>query len=70
MTKYQMKKIRTLGKRYARATAVAHNEALNILAKKFGLAHWKALTDAVKEDWQPSEEALAKAKAYFDSEGV
>jgi hypothetical protein len=70
MTKHQMKKIRTLGKRYARATAMAHNEALNTLAIEFGFAHWKALTDAVKEDWQPSEEALAQIEELVRKAGA
>ncbi|MDA7425006.1 hypothetical protein [Thalassococcus lentus] len=70
MTNYQMKKIRTLGKRYARATAMAHTEALNILAMQFGFAHWKALTDAVKEDWQPSDEALAQVEEFVREAGA
>jgi hypothetical protein len=61
MTDHQMKKLRTLGKRYARATAMAHTEALNTLAVEFGFVHWKALTDAVKEGWLPSEKDLAQA---------
>lgn len=70
MTNYQMKKIRTLGKRYARATAMAHTEALNILAMQFGFAHWKAFTDAVEEDWQPSEEALAQVEEFVREAGA
>lgn len=65
-----MKKLRTLGKRYARATAMAHTEALNTLAIEFGFAHWKALTDAEKEDWQPSEEALAQVEELVREAGA
>lgn len=60
MTDHKMKKLKMLGKRYARATAMAHTEALNALAAELGFAHWKALTDASKEDWLPSDEDLAK----------
>jgi len=67
---YQIKKLKTLGKRYARATAMAHTDALNILAMEFGFAHWKALTDEVKEDWQPSEEALAQVEEFVRKAGA
>ncbi len=60
MTDHNVKKLKTLGKRYARATAMAHTEALNVLAAELGFAHWKALSDASKEDWLPSDEDLAK----------
>ncbi|RLJ51952.1 hypothetical protein BCF46_2177 [Litoreibacter meonggei] len=70
MEHYQIKKMKTLGKRYARATAMAHTDALNILAMEFGFAHWKSLTDAVKEDWQPSEEALAQVEEFVRKAGA
>lgn len=70
MTDHQMKMLRTLGKRYARATAMAHTEALNTLATEFGFVHWKALTNAVKEDWLPSETDLAQATELVRQAGA
>lgn len=65
-----MKRLKTLGKRYARATAMAHTEALNVLAAEMGFAHWKALTDATKEGWLPSDEDLSKASEFVRHAGV
>ena len=61
MNDKQMKRLKTLGKRYARATTITHTEALNVLAAEMGFVHWKALSDANKEGWLPSEVDLAKA---------
>lgn len=65
-----MNKLRTLGKRYARATAMAHTEALNALAMEFGFLHWKALTDAAKGDWHPNDEDIARADAFVCEAGA
>jgi hypothetical protein len=65
-----MKKLRMLGKRYARATAMAHNEALNAFAKEFGFVHWKALNDATKGDWHPNDEDVARAEAFVREAGA
>jgi hypothetical protein len=70
MTDYQMRKLKTLGKRYARATTMAHTEALNALAMEFGFDHWKALTDAAKKDWRPGEEDLARAENFVRQAGA
>lgn len=70
MNDHQMKRLKTLGKRYARATAIAHTEALNVLATEMGFAHWKALTDATKEGWLPSDEDLAKASEFVRQVGA
>lgn len=70
MSDYQMKKLRTLGKRYARATAMAHNEALNALAMEFGFVHWKALTEAAKGGWHPNDADLARAEAFVCEAGA
>ncbi|MBD3677936.1 MAG: hypothetical protein HUJ27_05965 [Rhodobacteraceae bacterium] len=70
MTDHQIKKLKTLGKRYARATTMAHTEALNALAMELGCAHWKALTDAVKEGWQPSEDDVAQAEEFVRQAGA
>ena len=65
-----MKRLKMLGKRYARATAMAHTEALNVLAAEIGFAHWKVLTDATKEGWLPSDEDLAKASELVRQAGA
>lgn len=70
MTDHQMKKLRTLGKRYARATAMTHTEALSALAMELGFVHWKALIDAAKEDWHPSDEDLARAEEFVRQAGA
>jgi hypothetical protein len=70
MTEHQMKKLRTLGKRYARATAMAHTEALNTVAMEFGFDHWKALADATKDDWHPSDEDLARVEKIVQQAGA
>lgn len=70
MIEHHMKKLRTLGKRYARATATAHTEALNTIAMEFGFVHWKALTDAVKEDWHPGDEVLAQVEEFVRQTGA
>lgn len=49
---------------------MAHNEALNALAKEFGFAHWKALTDAAKDHWQPSDDDLARVEAIVQQAGA
>ncbi|WP_294228009.1 hypothetical protein [uncultured Shimia sp.] len=70
MTDNRLKKLRTLGKRYARATAMPHTEALNTLAMEFGFIHWKALIDAVKGDWNLSDEDLARAEEFAHQAGA
>ncbi len=65
-----MKKLRTLGKRYARATAKAHTEALNAMAMELGFVHWKTLTDAEKEGWDPGEKDLARAEEFVRKAGA
>ena len=70
MNDHQMKRLKTLGKRYARATTMAHTEALNVLAAEMGFAHWKALTDATKEGWLPGDEDLAKASEFVRQAGA
>lgn len=37
MNDHQMKQLKTLGKRYAHATAMAHTKALNVLAAEMGI---------------------------------
>ncbi len=70
MTDHQMKKLKTLGKRYARATALAHTDALNVLAMKLEFDHWKALADATKNDWHPSDEKLALVEEFVRQSGA
>ncbi|UYV36423.1 hypothetical protein N4R57_15610 [Rhodobacteraceae bacterium D3-12] len=70
MNDHQIKKLKTLGKRYARATTMAHTEALNVLAAAMGLAHWKALTEATKEGWLPSDEDWATANEIVRQAGA
>lgn len=70
MSNYHMKKLKTLGKRYARATTIAHNDALNAIAVELGFAHWKALADAAKREWQPNEGDLTRAEAFVRETGA
>ncbi|WP_170481402.1 hypothetical protein [Ruegeria arenilitoris] len=70
MSDYHMRKLKVLGKRYARATTMAHNEALNAIAVELGFAHWKALTDAAKAKWQPTEDDLKQAEAFVCDAGA
>ncbi len=70
MNDHQIKKLKTLGKRYARATTMAHTEALNVLAAAMGFAHWKALTEATKEGWLPSDEDWATANEIVRQAGA
>lgn len=70
MSEYHMKKLKTLGKRYARATTYSHTDALNILSKEIGFSHWKALTDAAKGEWQPNADVIAQAEAFVRRAGA
>jgi hypothetical protein len=59
--------LKTLAKRYARASRVPHHEALDFVAANLGFPHWKAIASATKDDWRPNPEQLAYIEAIVSS---
>lgn len=60
----QLKTLKLLAKRYARATAQPQHVALDFVAARLGFPHWNALTVSAKGEWAPSEAQVAAIKAF------
>lgn len=63
-TKNEIDTLKTLAKRYARASRIAQHEALNALAAEMGFAHWAQLAAKAKQGWLPDSDQLAQANAF------
>lgn len=55
----ELKSLKTIGKRIARARRIAHYEALDLIAKQLKQPHWNALTAAWEKGWRPVDEAVS-----------
>ncbi|WP_287883058.1 hypothetical protein [Paracoccus sp. (in: a-proteobacteria)] len=62
-TKNEIDTLKTLAKRYARASRIAQHEALNAMAVALDFSHWAQLAAKAKQGWLPNAEQLAKAEA-------
>lgn len=60
----KLKTLKTLAKRYARATAQPQHVALDFVANRLGFPHWNALAGKAKGEWAPSEAQVATMKAF------
>jgi len=63
----EIRKLKTLAKRYARANRIALHQALNLVAGQLEFPHWNALMSASKTDWLPNPGDLAKIEAFIRS---
>jgi hypothetical protein len=53
-----LQSLRTIAKRLARMSRIAHHEALDLISKQLGQAHWNALTTAWQKGWRPDSGML------------
>lgn len=49
----QLQSLKTTAKRIARASRIAHHEALDLVARHLEQPHWNALTTAWDQGWRP-----------------
>lgn len=62
----QLKTLKLLAKRYARATGQPQHVALDFVANRLGFPHWNALTGSAKAEWTPSEAQVLSIKAFVE----
>lgn len=62
----QLKTLKLLAKRYARATGQPQHVALDFVANRLGFPHWNALTGSAKSEWTPSEAQVLSIKAFVE----
>lgn len=53
-----LESLKTIAKRLARRSRIAHHKALDQIAHQLGQAHWNALTTAWTKGWRPEPKAL------------
>lgn len=63
----EIRKLKILAKRYARANRIALHQALDLVAVQLDFPHWNALMSASKTDWLPNPEDLAKIETFIRS---
>jgi hypothetical protein len=61
----EIRRLKALAKRYARANRIALHQALDLVAGQLDFPHWNALISAGKISWLPSTEGLAKIEAFM-----
>lgn len=59
-----LRRLKTLAKRYARANRIAQHQALDLIAGKLGLSSWVKLISAFKKGWQPDSEQVTSVEAF------
>ena len=64
----EIKTLKTLAKRYARATRKDLHEALDLVAKEMNHPHWNALMAATKKGWKPSADDVATVQERLGAE--
>lgn len=62
----QLKTLKLLAKRYARATGQPQHVALDFVANRLGFPHWNALTGSAKAEWTPSKAQVLSIKAFVE----
>ena len=59
MTQYNdLQSLKTIAKRLARTSRIAHHKALDLVASQLGQPHWNALTAAWENGWRPETATL------------
>lgn len=68
MTHYNdLQSLKTIAKRLARMSRIAHHEALDLIARHLGQAHWNALSTAWEKGWRPETRTLEELMNPKDS---
>lgn len=62
-----LKSLKTIAKRLARANRIAHHEALDLIATDLGQPHWNALTGAWEKGWRPQSADLNALSSPTDA---
>lgn len=60
-----LRTLKMLAKRLARAKRVPQHQALDLIAEELEFAHWNALANARKGNWQPTPEQIAKIENHL-----
>ncbi|KQU75463.1 hypothetical protein ASC75_19210 [Aminobacter sp. DSM 101952] len=60
----QLRRLKVLAKRYARANRIAQHQALDLIAGELGFPHWNKFISASKKGWQANSEQLAGVEAF------
>lgn len=63
----EIKTLKELAKKYARANRIPQHEALNVIASELGFTGWTQLVKMVKKGWLPSAEQIATADAAINN---
>lgn len=59
-----LRRLKTLAKRYARANRIAQHQALDVIAGKLGFPNWVKLISASKNGWQADSEQMTGVEAF------
>ncbi len=59
--KQEIKDLKAIAKKIARAKRIEHHEALALVATELGFPHWYAVSSAGKNGWCPKPEEVVKA---------
>ncbi|TIP14306.1 hypothetical protein [Mesorhizobium sp.] len=59
-----IRKLKILAKRYARANRIAQHQALDLMAGELGFPSWVRLVSASKNGWRPDGEQVAALEAF------
>lgn len=60
----EIRNLKTLAKRYARANRIAQHQALDLIAGTLGFPSWPRLVSASKNGWRPDGEQMAAVEAF------
>lgn len=63
---FEIKTIKMLAKRYARASRIDLHEGLDLVASELGQSHWNALMAATKTGWRPNHDDIAAVQALVN----
>ena len=61
----QIRRLKALAKKYARANRVSLHQALDLVAGQLGFPHWNKLYTATKSGWQPDSEQMSSVEVFF-----
>lgn len=61
----QIRRLKALAKKYARANRVSLHHALDLVAGQLGFPHWNKLYTASKSGWQPDSEQMSSVEVFF-----
>ncbi len=60
----EIRGLKALAKRYARANRIAQHQALDLIAGELGFPHWTKLIASSKNGWQIDTEQMARVEAF------